>query len=237
MVLRPYRYGFLLAGVLAALSGFGELEPPVLAATVMTKQDAKPSVVQPHAPDRQVSTAIPAVDSKQPVLAKRIPRKIHRHRKVAKKWLAPAVVEPKPGLSYHGILEQPQRYDPSIDRRAGRAPNPQAGEILHDHFQELDKNHDGMIDPFERTLGRLDMNRDVSNYQREYPPPRKTPLQGPANRPRKRAVATVSRAGSQTSWSACHALVQFRVVLNGKIPTPQYCGISRKYLSSPWSAS
>ncbi|THJ22075.1 MAG: hypothetical protein CAF45_010780 [Nitrospira sp. CG24E] len=202
MLLHSYRCGLLLAGVLAALSGFGELDSPALAATVTTKKDAKPSAVQPHAPDRQVSTAIPSVENKQSVPAKPVPRKINRHRKVAKTWLAPAIVEPKPDLSYHGILQQPQRYDPSIDRRAGRAPNPQAGEILHDHFQELDKNHDGMIDPFERTLGRLDMNRDVSNYQREYPPPRKTPLQSPANRTKKRAGAEVSLAGSHASWSA-----------------------------------
>jgi hypothetical protein len=151
---------------------------------------------------------------------------------------SPAVVEPKPDLSYHGILEQPQRYDPSRDRRAGRPPNPQAGEILHDHFQELDKNHDGMIDPFERAFGRLDMNRDVSNYQWEYPPPpRKSPLKGPSNRLRKKAVANIFPTGSYTNWSGCHALLQFRVVQAGNSPPSQYCGIPKQYLPFPLSAS
>lgn len=74
-----------------------------------------------------------------------------------------AAVQPKPDLSYHGLLEQPGRYDPSPGQRRGAAPNPQAGDVLHDHFQELDRNRDGLLDPFERSLGRLDMDRDVSN--------------------------------------------------------------------------
>ena len=183
MASHPYICGFLLTGVLVTLGGFGELESLVLAASAKSKKDAKPPVAQPIAPYRQVSKALPTVSAKQPagtessktVVAAsqgqtpsdRAPRKIRRHRKVGKKWRPPAIVRPKPDLSYHGILEQPQRYDPSRDRRAGRAPNPQAGEVLHDHFQELDKNRDGMIDPFERAFGRLDMDRDVSNHQWE----------------------------------------------------------------------
>jgi hypothetical protein len=165
------------------LGGFGELETLVLAASAKSKKDAKPPVVQPLAPDRQVSITPPKMVAKQqarteprkPVAvvtqgqtpSDRAPRKIRRHRKAGVKWRPPVIVQPKPDLSYHGILEQPQRYNPSRDRRAGRAPNPQAAEILHDHFQELDKNRDGMIDPFERAFGRLDMDRDVSNHQWE----------------------------------------------------------------------
>ena len=183
MALRSYICRILLAGVLVTLGGFGELEPLVLAAPAKPKKDAKPSVAQPIAPDRQVSIALPKVGAKQSARSEsskivtaaskrhrpsdRAPRKIRRHWKAGKKWRPPAIVQPKPDLSYHGILEQPQRYDPNRDRRAGRAPNPQVGEILHDHFQELDKNHDGMIDPFERAFGRLDMDRDVSNHQWE----------------------------------------------------------------------
>jgi hypothetical protein len=165
------------------LGGFGELEPLVLAATAKSKKDAKSLVAQALAPDRQVPAKLPKVGAKQPARTEssrtvaaasqgqtpsdRASRKIRRHKKAGKKWRLPAIVKPKPDLSYYGILEQPQRYDPSRDRRAGRAPNPQADEILHDHFQELDKNHDGMIDPFERAFGRLDMDRDVSNHQWE----------------------------------------------------------------------
>jgi hypothetical protein len=35
------------------------------------------------------------------------------------------------------------------------------GNVLHDHFQELDKNHDGAIDPIERATGRIDLDRDL----------------------------------------------------------------------------
>jgi hypothetical protein len=247
-VLHPYTGWFLLVGILVPLSGFGGLDSLALATS------AKQPVVHPLAPERHGSAKSPRADAKpqagtestkmQPTVAqgqkpsKQVPRKITLHQKAVIERPSPAVVEPKPDLSYHGILEQPQRYDPSRDRRAGRPPNPQAGEILHDHFQELDKNHDGMIDPFERAFGRLDMNRDVSNYQWEYPPPpRKSPLKGPSNRLRKKAVANIFPTGSYTNWSGCHALLQFRVVQAGNSPPSQYCGIPKQYLPFPLSAS
>jgi hypothetical protein len=253
-VLHPYTCGFLLVGTLVILGGLGESDSLALAASAKAKKDAKPPVVYPLVPEQQVSGKLPKGDAKPPVStessksvttvakgqkpSKHVPRKGSRHQKVEIERPSLTVIEPKPDLSYHGILEQPQRYDPSRDRRAGRAPNPQAGEILHDHFQELDKNHDGMIDPFERAFGRLDMNRDVSNYQWEYPPaPRKTPLRGPANRPKRRTVAKIFRTGFSTSWSDCRAFVEFRVVQTGNSPPPQYCGIPREYLSFPLSGS
>jgi hypothetical protein len=73
----------------------------------------------------------------------------------------------KPDLSYHGMLEQPRRYDPSRGQRKGGVPNPKAGDLTVDHFQELDKNRDGVLDPFERALGRLDIDRDLTNRQWE----------------------------------------------------------------------
>lgn len=84
-----------------------------------------------------------------------------------KKMRLKATVLPKQDLSYHGMLEHPQRYDPSLERHKGGARNPQTSELLHEHFQELDKNHDGMLDPFERALGRLDMDRDLGNRRWE----------------------------------------------------------------------
>jgi hypothetical protein len=90
-------------------------------------------------------------------------RKSARRSKVSKKHQG-AMLKPKPDLSYHGILYRPQRYDPSRGhRRTGGAPNPHAGELVHDHFLELDRNRDGSIDPMERTLGRLDLDRDLAN--------------------------------------------------------------------------
>lgn len=65
-------------------------------------------------------------------------------------------------LAYHGILEQPQRYDPS--RKSERAAlTPEARELHMDHFQELDRNRDGVLDPLERAVGRLDIERDMNN--------------------------------------------------------------------------
>ena len=180
---RSYIGRLLLASVIVTLGHFGEWEPLVPAASAKSKKGAKPPVAQPLSPDRQVSTTTTKVGTKQPAktdLSKplvvapqgqtssdRATRKSRSHRKAGIKRRPPVIIQSKPDLSYHGMLEQRQRYNPSRDRRAGRAPNPQAGEILHDHFEELDKNRDGMIDPFERAFGRLDMDRDVSNHQWE----------------------------------------------------------------------
>ena len=65
-------------------------------------------------------------------------------------------------LAYHGILEQPQRYD--FGRKSkGAVLNPEARELLIDHFQELDRNRDGVLDPLERAVGRLDIERDMNH--------------------------------------------------------------------------
>jgi hypothetical protein len=95
-----------------------------------------------------------------------------------------------------------------------------------------------LIDPFERAFGRVDMNRDVSNYQWEYPlPPRKTPLKTPSNRLRKKPVAHIFPTGLSTSWFGCHALLPFRVVQAVDSLPSQYCGIPKQYPSFPLSAS
>lgn len=69
-------------------------------------------------------------------------------------------------LAYHGILEQPKRYDPSreLRLRKGAALNPEAYDLQLDHFQELDRNRDGVLDPLERAVGRLDIERDMNNH-------------------------------------------------------------------------
>ena len=183
MLLYPYFCRLFLIAILVTLSGLGGWETILRAAPPSSKPGAKSPLAQPLVLDRKVSPAPPTGSAKLPsksesnktvatgsqgqVPSPRARRKTSRHRKAGKKWHPPAVVQPKPDLSYHGMFEQPQRYDPSRDRRTGRALNPQASELQHDHFQELDKNYDGMIDPFERAFGRLDMDRDVSNRQWE----------------------------------------------------------------------
>lgn len=68
-------------------------------------------------------------------------------------------------LAYHKIIQQPHRYDPGRDLRKSRGAvlNPAARELQVDHFQELDRNQDGVLDPLERTIGRLDIERDLNN--------------------------------------------------------------------------
>ncbi|HSQ52798.1 MAG TPA: hypothetical protein VLL94_16235 [Nitrospiraceae bacterium] len=89
--------------------------------------------------------------------------KRHRHSKVHQRKPPEAVVQPRTDLMYHGMLESPQRYDPRRNHLDGGVPNPHIPELIHDHFQELDRNQDGTIDPVERTFGRLDMDRDLHN--------------------------------------------------------------------------
>jgi hypothetical protein len=83
--------------------------------------------------------------------------------KVNKKGVPKAVVQPRTDLMYHGMLESPQRYDPRRNRLGAGVPDPHTSELTHDHFQELDRNQDGKIDPVERTFGRPDMDRDLHN--------------------------------------------------------------------------
>ena len=132
---------------------------------------------QPEASQKQVEPASPkssvsAVTERQPEAiqkqAKPVPTELKlaspkspRGVKVHKKVVPKAVLEPRTDLMYHGMLESPQRYDPRRNHHVGAGiPDPYNPELTHDHFQELDHNQDGSIDPVERVFGRLDMDRD-----------------------------------------------------------------------------
>lgn len=116
-------------------------------------------------PETPIAGKRPAVEGVESPLRGKTARRAHRHSRRSKPVRSQAAVVPKPDLSYHGMLEQPQRYAPQYQHSKGGAPNPNAGTLLHDHFQELDKNRDGSIDPFERAFGRLDMDRDLADRQ------------------------------------------------------------------------
>ena len=88
-------------------------------------------------------------------------RKSRRAMKASKKAAAKAVVQPRTDLMHYGMLENAQRYDPLPHAHHNGVPNPQTSDLTHDHFQELDRNQDGAIDPVERTFGRIDMDRDL----------------------------------------------------------------------------
>ncbi len=175
MVVGHMRIGVVVLLTALTLSGLSAGSSAL--ADAKSKKDAKPLVISPSVPDQPPSKSARPQAAKPsgkaaPNLSaerqnKKSPeqnfRKARRQKHVGKKACPQASVRVKPDLSYHGMLKQPQRYDPSPSRRKGGAPNPQAGDLLHDHFQELDKNRDGMIDPFERALGRLDIDRDLAN--------------------------------------------------------------------------
>jgi len=84
---------------------------------------------------------------------------------IHKKVMPKAVVQPRTDLMYYGVLEDSKRYDPRPNPHTAGVPNPQTPDLTHDHFQELDRNQDGKIDPVERAFGRLDMDRDLHNRQ------------------------------------------------------------------------
>ena len=113
----------------------------------------------------QIFGKTPSVAKRKAPLQGKQARRAHRRSRGHAQRAPQVIVVPKEDLSYHGMLEQPQRYRPQSQHGKGEAPNPNAGTLLHDHFQELDKNRDGTIDPFERAFGRLDIDRDLADRQ------------------------------------------------------------------------
>lgn len=120
---------------------------------------------------RAKKSSVPAATERQPEAvqkqAKPVPAELKqtspkspRRMKVHRKRAPIAVVQPRTDLMYHGMLESPQRYDPRRNHLGAGIPDPYNPELTHDHFQELDRNQDGTIDPVERTFGRPDMDRD-----------------------------------------------------------------------------
>jgi hypothetical protein len=167
--------GAVVGQALAAQKKFKEQAPSVVPAI-----SPKPSPELAQKPTRATAkkTAASTVPEQQPEVlqrqAKQTPteskktgHKGHRQVKVSKKIPPKVEVQSRTDLMYYGLLEGPQRYDPRRNHPGAGVPDSNNPELTHDHFQELDKNHDGMIDPFERAFGRLDMDRDVSNHQRE----------------------------------------------------------------------
>ena len=172
-------------GLIGPVVIFCQLWVPALShasSPATSKKEMKRSLVEPLASEKSVPTVrwkIASKNSPQSVSDKTIPSKAKRpshsarvSKKIGSKKLKRhaqpvTVVEPQPlipaNVAHFGILEQPRRYDYGRDRRTGRVIVPQAAGSVHDHFPELDQNHDGMIDPFERAVGRLDIEHDTTN--------------------------------------------------------------------------
>ena len=144
------------------------------ASTVVARKPVKPLPEQTQKSARKIASptelrrpteAIQKSARQVQTEVKRTPLKGRLHAKVGKKVVPKAVVQPRTDLIYYGVLEDSQRYDPRPNPHTAGVPNPQTPDLTHDHFQELDRNQDGKIDPVERAFGRIDMDRDLHNRQ------------------------------------------------------------------------
>ena len=140
-----------------AASGSEKTEGKRLPTLVATRHPAKPHAT----PKGYLSGPRTGVTSKNKKPSDRQTRKALRGRKAVP---SETVAEPMPGLAHHGLLEAPHRYHPSQGNRRGAVATPHPGDLVLDHFLELDKNRDGVIDPLERAVGRLDIERDMNNH-------------------------------------------------------------------------
>ena len=156
---------------IAATKKVREPAPVVVAAKPAKQQSEQgqhPSIQRAKkSPITTVTERSPEAIQKQakPVPAELKPTspKSPRRMKVLRRRAPKAVVQPRTDLMYHGMLESPQRYDPRRNHPGAGVPDPHTPELTHDHFQELDRNQDGTIDPVERAFGRPNMDRDLDN--------------------------------------------------------------------------
>ena len=175
---RPARVFLLIFSFWSGLEGVGQ----AASASPMAKKETVTRALRVKPDDRVASPGPVQIDDRKTLKKERerptVP-KLHRKKSPAR-YLSrnrrnqiqesppsPDPVQPKPDLSYYGMLEEPRRHNPSRHQRKGAIPYQQAGELGYDHFQELDKNRDGVIDPLERATGRLDIDLDLANRQRE----------------------------------------------------------------------
>jgi hypothetical protein len=167
-----------LVGVVAEQALAALKKPKEQTAAVVSAKSPTPLPEQPQKPSNAngKKAAASVMPERQPeVLQKQakqtlsevkpMTQKGHRRVNVHKKHAPKAVVQPRQDLTHHGLLEDSQRYDPRPNHRTAGVQNPQTPELTHDHFQELDRNQDGKIDPVERVFGRLDMDRDLHDRQ------------------------------------------------------------------------
>jgi hypothetical protein len=138
-----------------------DLRPPFEQAQKTSPPKAS-KVVQPSLAERKPSSLPKPAMSAQ---VEPLPSGRKHIRPIHKKVMPKAVVQPRTDLMYYGVLEDSQRYDPRPNPHTAGVPNPQTPDLTHDHFQELDRNQDGKIDPVERAFGRIDMDRDLHNRQ------------------------------------------------------------------------
>lgn len=170
---------YVVFGVVCSLVMFAAMVGQTIAATTQVKEAAlvaasvKFAAQEEYPPTPRVKKSVKPIGTERqsgaiqketkPVQTAVKPKRSKHSRSVNvhKKSRPKAVVQPRTDLMYYGMLESPQRYDPRRNHLGGGVPDPNIIEVAHDHFQELDRNQDGAIDPVERTFGRPDMDRDL----------------------------------------------------------------------------
>jgi C-terminal processing protease CtpA/Prc len=179
--------GFMLLVYACVVALVGAIVDQAPAAQKKNKEQSQPSAAkQSHKPSpgqarnrtkihtkkatapigsKQQSEVLRKQAEQDPAVSK-APRRKGSHSVRARKKTRPrAKVQPRTDLMYHGLLEDSRRYDPRPNYRTAGVQNPHARYLTQDHFQELDHNQDGKIDPIERAFGRLDIDRDLHNRQ------------------------------------------------------------------------
>jgi|RhiMetdeSRZDD1v2_1073273.scaffolds.fasta_scaffold540216_2 hypothetical protein len=143
-------------------SGMPAKSPRLVEARQKKPLPMTPQATQSPQPETKTLSSAKAAKGIRSELAN-ASRKPHRVIKASKKVPRKAVVvQPRMDLIHYGVLEDSQRYDPRPHAHTAGVPNPQTPDLTHDHFQELDRNQDGKIDPVERAFGRIDMDRDLN---------------------------------------------------------------------------
>jgi hypothetical protein len=128
----------------------------------------KPRLAQNALPQKATGAVRPSVPEPKPnnlrkpvITPLELSKKSDRATKARKKIASKAVLQPRTDLIHYGVLKDSQRYNPSPYSPHGGLAHPQTSDLTFDHFQELDRNQDGVIDPVERAFGRIDMDRDL----------------------------------------------------------------------------
>jgi len=138
------------AAAVKVVRPFSELPQKSSSKIVLPTGSQRPTQANQTSPRKKLRAELKPMASKRGLQVK-------AHRKVMPK----AVVQPRTDLMHYGVLENAQRYDPRPNPHSAGVLNPQTPDLTHDHFQELDHNKDGRIDPVERAFGRIDMDRDL----------------------------------------------------------------------------
>ncbi|HJT20735.1 MAG TPA: EF-hand domain-containing protein [Nitrospira sp.] len=117
---------------------------------------------QPGRPPRPVHAQGRQNTAEPPAQHRMSHHPMSKSKKVLPKATLGSDLDPKP----HGMLQDSRRYDSRLGFRTSGLQDPQLQHVSYEHFQELDRNQDGRIDPVERAFSRLDMDRDLHDHRR-----------------------------------------------------------------------